>query len=627
MAVPDIEEGPSWPIQDPDSKIAYDSGYQHYACETKDGLIHVCTIPGGRELQRLKSNPLTRTDLEKCQLTLSPDGRFIARLEESGELKVWRWESGESVLKSAPRKCSALAFSSDNRRLAVGHEALITCFDLTTGKPSRRWQAVDRAYQIEFHPDNGRLAAGYFQSNVVSIYNVEDGTHLADLPTGASTMTIVAWHPDGKLLATAGSDPRIHIWDVPARRKVAVLEGHVQQVNYLMFHWTGEFLGSMAWDNDLRLWQPLPGRLLMKVPSRWMGFSREGRWAGVIRPDLRTAQLWAFVPSQEYHTFLNTFSESESGLLEGDISPDGALLALGALDGLRLWDVMRGLQVGQLQLGQTTSALFRDDGRELLTCGPIEGLRRWSVPTNREPARGLHLGPFHQVALPFAPMRMAKGRDDRTLVVVGEQAGQCAMLDLVTETVRDGEMQHAQASYVTLSPDAQRVATSGWHSDRVKLWDSPGGKLLNELEGGVIARVFFTPVNELIVARDHEFTFHHLDSLAISRSLPRSMGLYPGFVAFTADGKMMALELAPGLIHLQEVTSGRTVAKLEDPHGDLSTWMSFTPDGTQLLVAARYAGAIHRWDLRAIRERLKTMGLDWDWPVFAPPGRAGRLGN
>jgi hypothetical protein len=64
------------------------------------------------------------------------------------------------------------------------------------------------------------------------------------------------------------------------------------------------------------------------------------------------------------------------------------------------------------------------------------------------------------------------------------------------------------------------------------------------------------------------------------------------------------------------------VARLEDPQGDHSTWMSFTPNGTQLVVAARYAGAIHRWDLRAIRTRLKTMNLDWDWPEFSPPSPA-----
>jgi tetratricopeptide (TPR) repeat protein len=80
----------------------------------------------------------------------------------------------------------------------------------------------------------------------------------------------------------------------------------------------------------------------------------------------------------------------------------------------------------------------------------------------------------------------------------------------------------------------------------------------------------------------------------------------------------MALEMAPAIIHLKEVATGRTVAKLEDPHGDRATWQGFTPDGTQLVVLAGHTRAIHIWDLRAIRSRLKGMNLDWDWPEFPP---------
>jgi WD40 repeat protein len=380
----------------------------------------------------------------------------------------------------------------------------------------------------------------------------------------------------------------------------------------------------MSWDGTLRLWQPSPGKLLMRLPlAGWIGFSREGsRWAGVISPSNHQAQLWGIVPSQEYRTFLNTFRDGESESREGDISPDSALLALGATDGVRLWDVARGREVAWLRMGDTTAALFRDDGRELLTCGPVDGLRRWRIEANTEPEGGLQVGPSHQLALPFAPTRMAKGRDDRTLAVVGASAGQCVILDLVTESVRVAQMPHANVAYVALGPNGERLATSGWHSDRVKVWDGSTDKLIKELEVGLTSQVFFTPDNrEMIVARGLEFTFHDLNSLEVSRRMPRDIGLHPGHVAFTADGRLMALEMAPGLIHLKEITSGRTVARLEDPHGDHSTWMSFTPDGTQLVVAARYAGAIHRWDLRAIRIRLKTMNLDWDWPEFSttPP--------
>ena len=86
-------------------------------------------------------------------------------------------------------------------------------------------------------------------------------------------------------------------------------------------------------------------------------------------------------------------------------------------------------------------------------------------------------------------------------------------------------------------------------------------------------------------------------------------------------GPVHDLGEAPGVIHLKDVATGGTVAKLEDPFRDRATWMAFTPSGTELVVAARYANVIHIWDLRAIRSRLKTMGLDWDWPEFPPAGR------
>jgi tetratricopeptide (TPR) repeat protein len=77
--------------------------------------------------------------------------------------------------------------------------------------------------------------------------------------------------------------------------------------------------------------------------------------------------------------------------------------------------------------------------------------------------------------------------------------------------------------------------------------------------------------------------------------------------------------MAPAVLHLKEVATGRTIAQLEDPQGDRANWQRFTPDGTQLVVMAGYARAIHIWDLRAIRTRLKDMNVDWDWPEFPAP--------
>jgi hypothetical protein len=131
--------------------------------------------------------------------------------------------------------------------------------------------------------------------------------------------------------------------------------------------------------------------------------------------------------------------------------------------------------------------------------------------------------------------------------------------------------------------------------------------------------VFFSPDDRaLIIARGDAFSFWDVETLRLTRCLRRDFAQFPGWVAFSSDGRLMALEMAPAVIHLREVATGRTVAKFADPHGDRATWQGFTPDGTQLVVLAGHSRAIHIWDLRAIRARLKDMNLDWDWAEFPP---------
>src|SRR5262249_4130908 len=117
--------------------------------------------------------------------------------------------------------------------------------------------------------------------------------------------------------------------------------------------------------------------------------------------------------------------------------------------------------------------------------------------------------------------------------------------------------------------------------------------------------------------------FWDVETLQPILRLPRDVTPFPGHVAFSPDGRLMALEMAPAVLHLKDVVTGRTVAKLEDPCNDRADWLGFTPDGTRLVVVAKYASTIHLWDLRAIRTRLKDMNLDWDWPEF-PPAPTGK---
>src|SRR5262249_58025254 len=120
------------------------------------------------------------------------------------------------------------------------------------------------------------------------------------------------------------------------------------------------------------------------------------------------------------------------------------------------------------------------------------------------------------------------------------------------------------------------------------------GRMAREGVVGKRTYVFCPPDSRaLVISRDDEVSFWDAETLRPIRRLRRDVAHYPGHVAFSPDGKLMALEMAPAVLHLKEVATGRTVARLEDPHGDLAIWQGFTPDGTQLVVLCRNTTVIH----------------------------------
>ena len=86
-------------------------------------------------------------------------------------------------------------------------------------------------------------------------------------------------------------------------------------------------------------------------------------------------------------------------------------------------------------------------------------------------------------------------------------------------------------------------------------------------------------------------------------------------MGFSPDGVMLAV-INDHTIRLVEPESGREFARLEDPNLDRAHDPTFSPDGTQLIVATGERRVLHVWDLRRIREGLEGLGLDWDRPPY-----------
>jgi serine/threonine protein kinase/WD40 repeat protein len=631
LALPDVRRVPGWHAAPPGTAaVAYGGQYRLYARAEAPGILAIRSIPDNREIRRIASGAVLGN-----YLYFSPDERFLLALGEGYVLHVWRVADGKPALGDGLRGCRSHAFSPDGQRLAVCCQDQVLCFDLATGQEVKRWRLPASAQSLAFHSDNRKLAVGYFNARPVSVYDAASGALLTDLPVGPMSAQIVAWHPDGERLAVAGSDPRIRIWNVAAKRNVATLEGHAQRVTTLTFHPDGELLASHGWDGQLLLWHPSSGRRLLPLTSVTAPrFSTDGRWLGVVWEGDR-ADLLEVTPTREYRTLVSSVGAGRGWYgYYGDISPDGRLLVVGMDEGARLWDLHTGRELAALPAG--TSFGFFDGRREdggpvppnsprwgLLTSGS-SGLQRWPVTCEDAAGARLRLGPPRQLS-PLPRAWLTHTPDGRTVGAVTREGGSNQILDLETGVVRRNLDRHPQGEVRAVSADGRWAASCGWHSDRVRLWNAGTGQMVHEWELGKRTNVFFTPDSRtLVIAQGEEVSFWDVETLQPIRRLRRDVALYPGHVAFSRDGRLMALEMAPAVLHLKDVATSRTVARFEDPHGDRATWQGFTPDGTQLVVVANYASAIHLWDLRAIQTRLKEMNLDRDWPGF-PPAPTGKL--
>src|SRR5262249_14079115 len=100
------------------------------------------------------------------------------------------------------------------------------------------------------------------------------------------------------------------------------------------------------------------------------------------------------------------------------------------------------------------------------------------------------------------------------------------------------------------------------------------------------------------------------------RKIPRD-GWQPltGRMAFTPDGRVLALARSAGVVQLVDPATGGELATLTPPESYLISWLGFSPGGPRLAMAPG-RGVIQSWDLRLIRRQLGAMGLDWEGPPY-----------
>jgi WD40 repeat protein len=206
---------------------------------------------------------------------------------------------------------------------------------------------------------------------------------------------------------------------------------------------------------------------------------------------------------------------------------------------------------------------------------------------------------------------MTLNGDGRTLaVLVGVQ--QAVLLGGEGCTKQLLDLPEPHDSFIALSPNGQWAATGTWRGNGTCIWDLHSDQQVGKALPGGDACVAFSPDGRWLVnGTENEYCFWEVGTWRPGLRIARTGPVPVGPLAFTTDGKMLAIAHARREVRLIETATRRELATLIAPEPLELRWLCFRPDGEQLAVACANR-VLQLWDLRRIRKRLSEMGLDWE---------------
>jgi WD40 repeat protein/beta-lactamase regulating signal transducer with metallopeptidase domain len=460
-----------------------------------DGTSYAVTTPEGeiRVLDSQSERPIASfsTHVGVGTLTYSPDSGVIAAGGRDATVSLWEIRGRRllGTLQAPKGPIAAVRFSPDGRRLAVASgnkdraqsaPGQVTFWDVATRREVGGLRGlVYAASTITFAPD-GRMIAVSGPDGVVSFWDVATGRTRGSLTyAGCRTAVLSA---DGRYLACSRDGGDVVLWDARARRQLGLLKGHRDPVTQIVFAPDGRSLATAGSDFTVKLWslgtrrQTARATLKGDLTPIWsVAYSPDGKVLAVGDGDGTpgTVTLWDVA----IRKVKATLDGHDRGVATVTFSPDGSLVASGGWDGtIRIWDAQTGETRHVMDgLSGVCELAFSPDGRLLASAGEGKVVTLWNVETGTEESR----------LTGFAwPVQCVSFSPDGRFVATGGGAvdnragadGEVKVWDVAEQTVVRMLVGPKRAVLaLSFSPDGTRLAAGGL-DETIHIWELDSGE-------------------------------------------------------------------------------------------------------------------------------------------------------
>jgi len=462
---------------------------------------------------------------------------------------------------------------------------------------------------------------------------------------GRGTINQLAWSPDGKTLAAAGT-LGVWLYDPAALYSPPLLlEGHTRDVRSVGFGSDGTIVYSGSQDGTVKEWDVATG-ILNRTLSLWDNFGYEATdtkrdlevWSIAFDADRTllaagrldgTVHLWDLKTSRE-RTVLRGHKAGISGLAfspdgtalvsaghDGAVilwdvatgtarttlsgfrgwgsslafSPNGKIVAFGGADmTIRLWDAVKGAELAHLEghTGTVGNLAFSPDGQTLASSALDGTLRLWDVETGSQ--RPFLVNAYAVTSLGFSP--------DGTTLASSTEYGALQLWDTTTGEQRSVPAAHTSpVTNIAFSPEGRTLA-SGGEDGLIRLWEVETNYLQSVLLGHLndVTGVAFSPDGKMLASSSLDSTIRLWDLESASPlSVLTGHSSFVRSVAFSPDGRTLASAGTDMTVRLWDVATGENRATLTGHTSEVES-VSFSPEGAWL-ASASADKTVRIWDV------------------------------